>query len=203
MPVSEKIDLFKSLKREYAAPRTPAFVETTPGHYLRIEGAGKPGGKAFTDAVGALYAVAYTTKMRHKKGTGTDYVVGKLECIWPHLPETRDSDDWHWQLHIRIPDFVAVAERDAAVDALLSKKKPETVREVKLVQMHEGRCVQALHVGPYEDEATTFGLMEAFASKAGFDLAGYHHEIYISDPRRVEPKRLKTILRRPVHKLAD
>ncbi len=194
-----KIDLFKSLKSEYAAKPVPALIETTPGHYLSITGDGMPGGDSFSDRVGALYAVAYTTKMRYKRDHDVDYTVAKLECRWHGLPETREATEgWHWQLLIRVPEFVTAAHRDEAVAALLAKKKPPTVNDVALESLHEGRCVQMLHVGPYEDEPASFAIMTEFAEAEGLAVTGAPHEIYISDPRRVEPARLKTILRQPV-----
>lgn len=195
-----KIDLLKDLKAEYVSPQSPTFITTTLGQYLQVEGTGKPGGDAFTDALGALYAVAYTTKMRHKKETGIDYTVAKLECVWPKIPATRESADWAWRLMIRVPDFITDEHRQSAIDALISKKKPDSVRGVQLVECNEGECVQMLHVGPYEDEPETCDIMAAYAADHDRQIAGFHHEIYLSDPRRVEPARLKTILRRPVEK---
>lgn len=194
-----KLDLFKSLKSEYAAKAAPALVETTPGSYLSITGDGVPGGETFSDRVGALYAVAYTTKMRHKRDTGVDYTVAKLECLWHGLPETRDATTgWQWQLLIRVPEFITAEHRDESVAALLAKKKPATVNDVTLEHLHEGTCVQMLHVGPYEDEPTSFAVMREFAEAEGRQAVGPPHEIYISDPRRVEPAKLKTILRQAV-----
>lgn len=193
-----KIDLFKSLKSEYAMPKSPAFITTTPGQYLQVCGEGPPGGTAFETALGALYAVAYTTKMRHKKETGIDYTVAKLECVWPHIPATRESPDWQWELMIRVPDFIKASEVSDAIDALISKKKPDSVRRVNLIDFNEGECVQMLHIGPYDDEPETCDLMAAYAAENERKIRGHHHEIYLSDPRRVEPARLKTILRNPL-----
>ncbi len=192
-----KIDLIKELRTEYASPKSPAFIVTTPGQYFQIEGKGKPGCEAFIEAVGALYAVAYTTKMRHKKETSVDYTVAKLEAIWPKIPATRDSDDWQWKLMIRVPNFITEQQRQKSIDALIAKKKPESVRDVQLIEFDEGECVQMLHIGPYEDEPETCDIMAAYAAENGRKISGFHHEIYLSDPRRVEPARLKTILRRP------
>lgn len=193
-----KIDLFKTLKAEYAAPTSPAVLSTTPGQYFQVTGTGKPGGPTFATAIEALYAVAYTTKMRHKKETGVDYTVAKLEAVWPHIPTSRDSDNWQWRLMIRVPDFIDEAARKTTIDALIAKKKPESVRTVALVKFHEGQCVQMLHVGPYEDEPETCDIMAIYAAENGYKISGDHHEIYLSDPRRIEPARLKTILRRPL-----
>lgn len=193
-----KIDLFKELKTDYATPKQPTLLTTTPGHYLRIEGRGHPETSEFEDKMGALYAVAYTVKMRYKRDTGTDYTVGKLECLWPQLPSGPQSDDWHWQYHIRVPEFITAEHLQTAQDTLIAKKKPATVREVELVPLHEGHCVQMLHIGPYNDEPETVDQMAAHAAAEGYQITGMHHEIYLSDPRRIEPARLKTILRHPV-----
>ncbi|MCF3649624.1 GyrI-like domain-containing protein [Synoicihabitans lomoniglobus] len=202
MPTPGKIDLFKSLKSEYASPRTPKLVPTTPGLYLAFNGSGRPGGDRFGDGIGALYAVGYTLKFRRKLGPGPDYAVGKLECIWKHLPAERDSDGWRWQLLMRVPDFITAAELDETIAVLIEKKKPATVREVQRVEIDEGLVVQMLHVGPYEDEPSTFAAMARYATAEGYASDGDPHEIYLSDPRRVEPARLKTILRQPVSKTA-
>lgn len=199
--MSAKLDLYKTLKTEYASPAAPTFITTTPGQYFQVSGTGKPGGPEFNTAVESLYAVSYTTKMRHKKATGQDYSVAKLECVWPHIPSSRESGDWQWQLMIRVPDYISETHRVETIDALISKKKPETVRAVALVSFHEGDCVQVLHVGPYEDEPETCDLMAIYAAENGHQITGHHHEIYLSDPRRIEPARLKTILRRPVNKI--
>ena len=198
MTPSAKIDLFKSLKSEYAAPKKPAIIETTAGRYLTIEGQGQPGDETFSDHVAALYGIAYTIKMRRKSTGGQDYVIGKLEVVWLNLRADHKATDWHWKIMIRTPDFIEQSHLDSAVAVLLDKKKPPTVREVKLTTLHEGTCVQMLHVGPYDDEPTTVAVMLAHANAKGYESAGDHHDIYLSDPRRVAPARLKTIVRRPV-----
>ena len=199
MTTPSKLDLFKSLKSEYASPKNPTLLTTTPGVYLSASGDGPPGGETFSDRIADLYAVAYTLKFRRKLGAGPDFAVGKTECIWHALPETRDSaDGWSWQLLIRVPDVINDDDLEGTIAALIEKKKPVSVRNVKRVTLHEDRCVQMLHLGPYENEPETFALMQAFACESGFKPAGPPHEIYLSDPRRVEPANLKTILRLPV-----
>lgn len=203
MPASSKIDLFRDFKSEYTASRKPQFVATTPGHYLTVEGDGPPGGTAFEDAISVLYPVAYTTKFRRKLGGGPDYAVGKLECRWLGLPKSRQATTgWRWQLLMRVPDFIGSSDLQASIAALLEKKKTETVKLVEFSVLDEGRCVQMLHVGPYDEEPASFAAMEAFAAAADWRAAGAPHEIYLSDPRRVEPARLKTILRLPLEKAA-
>jgi hypothetical protein len=200
MPKSEKIDLYKLHKAEYATPKKPVLVRIQPAQYLSITGQGKPGGDWFSACIGALYAVAFTIKMTRKFAGQQDYAVGKLEGQWfigedaTKVPQ----DQWRWKLMIRTPDFIKESDRRQAVAKLLEKGKPREVQEVKLEKIDEGQCVQMLHVGPYDREHVTIALMRAFAEQKGFKLTGPHHEIYLSDPRRVPAERLKTILRGPV-----
>ena len=202
----EKIDLFKLNKAEYVTPKKPVLVETQAATYLSIAGVGAPGGETFTIRIGALYGVAFTVKMTRKFGGQQDYAVGRLEAQWwtdgggANFAQA-PKDQWCWQLLIRTPDFVSPAEISRAVEKLLAKGKDPAARAVELKNLSEGRCVQMLHVGPYEREAETIEQMRAFAADKGLAFHGRHHEIYISDPRRVAPEKLKTILRMPVAEL--
>ncbi len=201
MPTATKLDLSKEHKQEYAASQKPALMTMKPATYLMITGEGAPGGRAFTDAIGALYGVAFTIKMTRKFAGKQDYAVGKLEAIWPDPNcdgEPIDKDQWTWQLMIRTPKAVSQKDLDQAVATLLKRGKGEHARRVELRSLAEGVCVQALHVGPYEEEHKTLAVMQAFGEKKGFAAARGHHEIYLSDPRRVEPAKLKTILRMQV-----
>ena len=197
-----KLDLYVTHKAEYAAPRKPALVRVGKAHYLAIEGAGSPGSDAFAAAIGALYGVAFTIKMTRKFAGKQDYAVCKLEAQWwsdsaeefASAPKT----SWRWRLMIRTPDFVAARDVHDAVDVLLERKKGAEVKDVTRVSITEGACVQVLHVGPYEDEPESIRQMQAFAASKGLRVSGRHHEIYLSDPRRVAPARLRTILRQPV-----
>jgi hypothetical protein len=199
MPTA-KLDLYKLNKAEYAAPRRPALVRTRPARYLAIVGAGRPGDETFAAQIGALYAVAFTVKMKRKFAGLQDYAIGKLEAQWLDDPATfaKRNIPWHWKLLIRSPDFLTPADLHAATAALLDKGKPATVKAVVLDRIDEGQCVQMLHVGPYDREPESIALMRTFAQREGLDFAGPHREIYLSDPRRVPPERLKTILRLPV-----
>ncbi|MFH1999355.1 MAG: GyrI-like domain-containing protein, partial [Planctomycetota bacterium] len=111
------------------------------------------------------------------------------------------AKDWRWNLFIRTPDFVKPEELDNAVELLLKKGKATHVKQVRLESFTEGMCVQMLHVGPYEKECETLAVMEDFAEEQGYAFSGLHHDIYLSDPRRIPPERLKTIIRRPVTKI--
>jgi hypothetical protein len=194
-----KIDLYAKHKKEYVAPKSPVLVKMGPAQYLTIDGQGTPGGERFTAAIGALYGAAFTIKMARKFAGKQDYAVAKLEALWPgdlSLPR----DQWHWTLMIRTPAFVTASELKKAVATLIERGKSSEVKKVKLRAIKEGQCVQMLHVGPYEAEGPTWDAMEDFAERQRLSFAGAHHEIYLSDPRRVAPAKLKTILRKPVRK---
>jgi hypothetical protein len=203
MKNQDKIDLYKLHKNEYVMPRKPVLVDIGAATYLAISGQGAPGGESFSDRIGALYGVAFTMKMTRKFAGQQDYAICKLECqYWTGECGGNFSgvpkEQWHWKLLIRTPDFVKAEELAKAVAALLGKGKTQSVREVRLGSLIEGPCVQMLHIGPYEKEHETIELMRNFAEKSALRLHGLHHEIYLSDPRRVAPEKLKTILRMPV-----
>jgi hypothetical protein len=205
MSQTEKIDLFKLHKDQYVAPKQPQLVEIPEARYLAVSGRGEPGGEEFAAKVGALYGVAYTVKMTRKFAGKQDYTVCKLEGQWWVDGERQnfaatDRKQWNWKLLIRTPDFVRDEELNEAVTTLLQKGKEPEVRQVGFESFAEGTCVQMLHVGPYDSEPETILKMQAFAEEQGMELRGRHHEIYLSDPRRVPPERLKTILRHPVKK---
>jgi hypothetical protein len=196
-----KLDLYQKFRSEYVMPKQPVFVNVGPAKYLTISGQGAPGGDQFKAHVSALYAVAFTMKMAEKTA-GYDYKVCHLEGQWwaedgadfrSHQPK-----DWEWRLMIRVPEFITQKEIDAAVKAVLTKGKAALAGKVKLEEILEGRCVQVLHVGPYAEEHPAVEKMCAFAEDKGVHLRGPHHEIYLSDPNRVPPERLRTILRYPV-----
>jgi len=198
---AEKLDLYAKYSKEYATSPTPALVTVGPAKYLSISGKGAPGGAAFTEAIGALYGVAFTVKMTRKFAGKGDYVVSKLEGLWPDCRQGEPMPpkvEWTWQMLIRTPDFIRQEDITQAVAVLNKRGKGASADRVQLVSIEEGQCVQSLHIGPYEDEGTTMGAMKAFAESKGLKFRGAHHEIYLSDPRRVVPAKLKTILRHPV-----
>ena len=205
MTTDNKIDLCRLHKEEYATPKSPVLVTVGEATYLTVAGRGEPGGPEFTDKVGALYGVAYTVKMTRKFAGLQDYVVCKLEGQWwvdgprqdfTHMPR----DQWNWRLMIRTPEIVTAAELKQAADTLIEKGKAPHADQVKIESFTEGLCVQMLHVGPYDRESETIARMKAFVEEKGLQFHGRHHEIYLSDPRRVAPEKLKTILRIPVRK---
>jgi hypothetical protein len=204
MPTTRKLNLYKEHASEYRATRKPALVTIKPAAYLSIRGAGMPGDEQFRAQVGALYGVAYTVKMA-SKSAGRDYKVCGLEGLWwagrkgqgLSLPL---PSRWNWKLLIRTPGFITQKHLRTAMAALQEKGKNGSVSAVRLERIREGRCVQALHVGPYDREHETIAAMMAFAGQKGYRFHGVHHEIYLSDPRRAAPERLRTILRHPVRR---
>ncbi|MCB1389498.1 MAG: GyrI-like domain-containing protein [Rhodobacteraceae bacterium] len=176
--------------------------------YLAIDGQGAPGAAAHVAAVGALYGLAYGARFAGK-ARGHDEKVGPLEGIWwsedyAAFQPGGDRGVWRWRMLIRAPawlDAPALEELRAAALAKRRKDKPEVAEalpRVLLAELDEGQCLQALHLGPYADEGPLIARMHAEAQAAGLVLAGLHHEIYLSDPSRVAPEKLKTILRQPV-----
>ena len=197
-----KLDLYAKHKNEYVASATkPGMVRVGPARYLSVTGRSVPNSDEFHRAIGALYNVAFTIKMA-RKFAGQDYVVTKLEGFWSLDSASADPPNpttiWNWELAIRVPPFINTREVRATIDQLVEKGKGDDVRKVGLVDIVEGECVQMLHVGPYTTEQPTLAKMREFAELAGRKFSGRHHEIYFSDPRRVKPEKLRTILRQPV-----
>lgn len=198
--VPRKVDVFARHRNEYAATRTPQIVTTGPGRYLSIQGRGEPGGALFRDQLGALHGMAWTLKTA-MKARGKDFKIPPLEGLWWPADEDGPRDcsvEWNWKLLMRVPNFVKGRALEPAALTLEAKGRAAGAREVRLEELREGRCVQALHVGPYATEPKTIDRMRRAAADLGLAFHGRHHEIYLSDPRRVAPERLRTILRMPV-----
>jgi hypothetical protein len=197
-----KLDLRKTLKPLYS-PR-PGEVElvTVPDmKYIMVDGSGAPEGESFSQAIGAIYNLAYTMKFRSKKLLRKDYSVMALEGLWWMKGKTFDAakrDDWLWTLMIVQPDFVNDKMFAEALDEVKRKKNPPGVEKARLESFKEGLCVQIMHVGPYSAESESIARLDAFAKENGYKMVGKHHEIYLGDPRRAAPSKLKTIVRHPV-----
>ena len=177
----------------------PALRDLPAAKYLCVAGTGPPGGAAFQEALAALYATAYTVRFAAKR-EGREVPLGPLEAIWDRLGKASaplDLAGARWRVVVQVPDGVRSADLAAAAKALQARGQAPKAA-VRLVRIKEGRCVEALHVGPYGDEPRTVQRMAELASSQGYRLKGPHHEIYLSDPRRVAPGRLKTLLRQPV-----
>ena len=196
-----KLDLLKEYKSYYSAGKKPEIKEFGEVAYLTIEGQGEPGGDIFTKKVEALYALAYGIKKIFKE-QGKDFGIPKLEGLWwvesdkPALEIPRS--EWYWKLLIRMPDFVTKDAVELTKPEVAKKKKNNLIQEVVYEKITEGKCVQIMHIGPYNAEPATIELLMKFIAENGLSINGLHHEIYISDPRRTEASRMKTIIRYPV-----
>lgn len=203
-----KIDLKKEFKQLYSASaKKPFIVEVPRLKFLMWDGAGHPADNpAMQDSLGCLYGVAYTLKFQSKLGpTGRDWTIMPPEGLWWVMGNrcfsVEHKADWRWTMMMLVPDFVTAKMVRGAVSELREKKDTPGLEKLRLESYREGRSVQFLHIGPYDQEQETIARMQAHAAENGYSFAGKHHEIYLSDPRRTAPEKLKTILRHPVKKI--
>jgi len=182
-------------------------VEVPPLQYLMIDGHGDPNtAPAYRDAIETLYPVAYGLKFFSKRELGRDYKIMPLEGLWwaddmAAFTVRRDKSRWDWTLMILVPDWITAAQVDNARDAAAAKVP--RAGDLRLEHLDEGLSVQTLHVGPYEAEGPVLAQMhDEFIPANGLRVTGKHHEIYLGDPRRAAPERLRTILRQPVQRIA-
>jgi hypothetical protein len=202
-----KIDFKKELKHLYR-PSAKKFevVDVPPMKFLMIDGHGDPNtAQEHQKAVEALYAVSYKLKFVSKKELGKDYVVPPLEGLWwaedmETFTTARDKSAWDWTMMIMQPEWITQEMVEEAIKQVEKKGLP-ALSKLCLETYHEGLAVQILHIGSYDDEAPTIARMHAFIDENGYEPAGKHHEIYLSDPRKVAPEKLKTVLRQPVRKI--
>lgn len=199
----EKVDLKKDLKPLYtASAKEAALVEGPPLKYLMLNGFGDPNTTPdFQAGVVALYTASYTLKFMLKKEQGLDWVVPPLEGLWWMLLGDFDfdrRDEWRWTLMIPQTEEVTRELLDQAVVEAKKKKTLPALERLRLEIYAEGRAAQILHIGPYAEEMATVERLHAFIKGKGYHFCGKHHEIYLSDPRRIALAKLKTILRQPV-----
>ncbi|HPS40988.1 MAG TPA: GyrI-like domain-containing protein [Anaerolineaceae bacterium] len=202
----EKIDLRKRYKSLYS-PSTKGFslIEIPPLNYLMIDGHGDPNtSQRFQDALQTLYSISYTLKFALKKSQGVDFTVMGLEGLW-WMPDMREftverKADWDWTLLMLQPDFITPQMIEEIARSLTAKGKAPLAAETRLETLEEGLCVQILYIGAYKDEGTVIAGMHAFIADQGYMRTGKHHEIYLSDMRRVAPEKNRTILRQPIKK---
>lgn len=206
-------DFKKEYKEFYSPKNTPQIVTVPPASFVAVRGKGDPNGEGgfYKTALNMLYAVAYTIKMsklgdRRIEGY-YDYVVPPLEGLWwqdgVEGIDYSDKAAFQWISLIRLPDFVTEADLDWAVQTASAKKKLDC-SPVELLTYHEGLCVQILHQGSYDDEPATCAILARFLAENGYENdftpARRHHEIYLSDARRVAPEKLRTVIRQPIRK---
>lgn len=202
----EKIDFKKTMKALWQPPAGRfVLVEVPRMQFAMVDGKGDPNtAPAYARAVEWLYSVSYPLKFMSKKELGRDYTVPPLEGLWwaDDMTSflTRDKGAWSWTMMIMQPDWITPRMFDAAVEKAVAKRgdAPQTPR---LEAFEEGLCVQTLHVGSYDDEGQVLRrLHEEFLPENGLVETGHHHEIYLSDPRKVAPEKLRTVLRQPVRR---
>lgn len=204
-------DYKKEYKEFYMPKKKPSIVTVPPMNYIAVRGKGNPNveGSEYKESIGLLYAIAFTIKMSkmgdHKIDGYFDYVVPPLEGFWWQegvcgIDYTR-KEAFRFISVIRLPDFVTREDFEWAV-AEAGKKKKTDFSKVEFLTYDEGLCVQCMHIGPYDDEPATVALMHDYIAAAGYELditeERFHHEIYLSDARRVAPEKLKTVIRHPV-----
>ena len=207
-------DFKKEYKEFYMPKQVPTVIIIPSMNYIAVNGTGNPNDEngEYKEAVGLLYAVAYTLKMSKKSGYGMegffDYVVPPFEGLWwqqdsdERIDYSR-KDDFNWISMIRIPDFVSPDDIEWAKQTA-SKKKGLDCTKVEFMNLDEGICVQIMHVGSYDSEPETVRLMDNYLEAEGYEKdineMRRHHEIYLSDPRKADPSKMKTVIRHPVRK---
>lgn len=202
----EKLDLKKSLKRYYTASPSPAFIEVPAMKFLMIDGTGNPNTSPdYVQVLQALYAVAYTLKFKVKKELQIDYPVMPLEGLWwtPDMAlfGAENKNEWLWTMMISVPDLITEQMVAAAGLDAGHKKDLPALHRLHFETFTEGLSAQLMHTGPYAEEADNIRRLHEFihANGRAFDgLLQKHHEIYLSDPRRSAPEKMKTIIRQPV-----
>lgn len=202
--MSEKIDLKKQLDGYTATKGVFRILDVPPANYLMIDGEGDPNTPVFAEAAEALYPLAYTLKFSSKRELDRDYVVPPLEGLWwaddmAAFSTHRDKSLWRWTLLIMQPHWVDRPFVASARRAVQAKGAPARLHDIRFERLDEGRCVQTLHIGSFDSEAGVLARMhDEFIPANGLRATGRHHEIYLSDPRRTVPEKLRTILRQPV-----
>ncbi|MHA2225689.1 MAG: GyrI-like domain-containing protein [Candidatus Hodarchaeales archaeon] len=202
-----KIDFKKELKGFYSGVSSKDFsiVDVPPLNFLMVDGQGYPGtSQEYQDAMGTIYPLSYTLKFMMKK-KGKDYVVMPLEGLWwadnPLIFITGENkDEWKWTSMVLQPDFITHELVNKATLEVKQKKNPPALSKVRFETYTEGLSAQILYFGPYSEEGPTIKRMHNFIEEQGYQLRGKHHEIYLSDPRRTKPEKLKTIIRQPIKK---
>jgi hypothetical protein len=200
----QKIDFKKELKPFYRPSAKKISVVDVPSmQFLMIDGQGDPNtALAYTNAIETLYAISYTLKFMSKKQLARDYVVMPLEGLWWAEDmasfSIENKDAWLWTAMIMQPDWINADMVAAAKEAAAQKKALPALFKLRFQTYHEGLAAQILYIGPYADEAPTIARLHAHIVENGYRLAGKHHEIYLSDPRRMAPEKLKTVIRQPM-----
>lgn len=206
-------DYKKEYKEFYVPPKKPTIVTVPPMNYIAVRGRGNPNveGSEYKQSISLLYAIAFTIKMSYKGPYNIegyfDYVVPPLEGFWwqdGHLAiDYSNKENFNFISLIRLPDFVKKQDFEWAIKEA-TKKKNTDFSKVEFLTYDEGLCVQCMHLGSYDDEPATISLMTEYARQNGYESditdTRFHHEIYLSDPRKCAPEKIKTVIRHPIKK---
>jgi hypothetical protein len=201
----DKVDFKKTLSNLYNPKNMDwEYVDVPTMNFLMIDGQGDPNtAQAYVEAVEALYAVSYTLKFISKRELGKDYVVAPLEGLWnaddPSIFRKKEKSAYKWTMMIMQPDWLKQDIISEAIVSAVKKKELPALSKLRFGAYSEGKSLQSLHVGSYDDEAPKLlYLHDTFMPEHKLNFNGMHHEIYLGDPRKVAPEKLKTILRQPV-----
>lgn len=210
-------DYKKEYKEFYMPKNKPSIVEIPKMNYIAVRGAGNPNDEnsEYKNSIGLLYAIAFTIKMSYKGSYKIDgyfqYVVPPLEGFWWQEGnkmgiDYNSKDKFQFISLIRLPDFVTKKDFDWAIEEA-TKKKNQDFSKVEFFSYEEGQCVQCMHIGPYDNEPITIELMHDYMKREGYELditdKRFHHEIYLSDPRRCDPNKIRTVVRHPIKKVLN
>jgi hypothetical protein len=202
----EKLELKKTLKYLYEpSARDFSVVDVPAMNFIMIDGQGNPNiSKEYAESLQALYTAAYTLKFSIKKKLGVDYPVMASEGLW-WMDDMREfsvarKDDWKWTMMIMQPEIVTPDLFSQAVSEALKKKEQPALSKLRLEHFHEGLAAQILYFGAYADEGPTIARMHKFIEESGYTRLGKHHEVYLGDPRRSAPEKLRTVIRQPMRK---
>jgi len=200
----EKIELKKELKAFYnPTVKEVTLIDIPKMNYIMIDGHGASESEQFQQAMQAMYPIAYTIKFDKKKAGGPDFTVMALEGLWwaedmkVFMPETSDRNKWQWTVMMMQPDFVTRKDFENAVAAAKKKKDNPAIGKARFESFIEGKSAQIMHIGPYSAEGVNIQKLHKKIAEIGGKLSGKHHEIYLSDPRRGDPLKMKTVLRQP------
>jgi hypothetical protein len=198
----------EEFKRLYSpSAKECVLLEVPSMQFLMVDGKGDPNtSQEYQQAIEVLYSLAYTLKFMLKKRGGPDFKVMPLEGLWWTEGEGFDAankDAWLWTAMIRQPDFVTAAMIEEASAQAKAKRELPALARTRFESFDEGLSAQIMHIGPYADEGPTIERLHAFIHEQGFELSGKHHEIYLGDPRRAAPEKLKTVLRQPARPAGD
>ncbi len=206
MATPKKIDYKKDFPALYRpGKKAPVFVEVPPMTFFMIDGKGDPNtAQEYAEAIECLYAVSYALKMKiiKKETPSKDYVVPPLEGLW-YMEDMatwsmKNKNEWQWTMMIRVPDFASKKQIDRAITIAKAAKNPPALPKLRVEEYNEGFSVQILHIGSYDQEHENIMRIHEFAKAEGYALRGKHHEIYLSDPRKTDAVKLKTVLRQPI-----